>query len=253
MANKYQPLERHLRNLDSAEVEVTLLFSELKRMLGSDLPNAAFDHRAWWGNQINNATRPQARAWMNAGFVVEAVRQSRESGWVTLKRQQLSRANERLAPDGKAARSIVQRPKAWVPNLVGQEPLSVYLVSCVKEKGNLRAPARDLYVSNWFRKARAFVESSGMPWFILSAEYGLVEPNQIIEPYENTLSAQSSAERRAWSQKVVAQMELALPNVDRVVLLAGIKYREFLMDYLTKRYTNVHVPMRGLKIGEQLS
>jgi hypothetical protein len=123
----------------------------------------------------------------------------------------------------------------------------------VKEKVDRRAPARELYVSDWFTKAIAFVESSGMPWFILSAEYGLVEHDMIIAPYERTLSKQSSAERHAWAQKVIAQMELALPNVDQVVLLAGIKYREFLIDYLTKRYTNVHLPMRGLKIGEQLS
>jgi hypothetical protein len=48
-------------------------------------------------------------------------------------------------------------------------------------------------------------------------------------------------------------MGTALPNADRVVLLTGIKNRTFLIDYLTERYANVHVAMRGLKIGEQLS
>ena len=48
--------------------------------------------------------------------------------------------------------------------------------------------AMDLYTSNWFRKARACVEETGCPWRILSAEYGLVHPEEEIGPYEKTLN-----------------------------------------------------------------
>jgi hypothetical protein len=30
---------------------------------------------------------------------------------------------------------------------------------------------------DWFLKSRRYVEQSGAPWFILSAEYGLVPPD----------------------------------------------------------------------------
>jgi hypothetical protein len=122
MASKYEPLERHLRRVNSTDDEITIAFSELKRILGCDLPDAAFDHRAWWGNQTNNATRPQARAWMNAGFTVETVRQTRESGWVTFKRQQPVQAKERLAPTAKAdSRSIEHGPKEGVHKIEAQQ------------------------------------------------------------------------------------------------------------------------------------
>src|SRR6266545_8383566 len=76
---------------------------------------------------------------------------------------------------------------------------SVYLVSCVSKKRTNPSPARDLYISDWFLKARDYVESTHSPWFILSAEYGLVSPDQVLAPYERTLNTMSKAERNAWA------------------------------------------------------
>jgi hypothetical protein len=47
-------------------------------------------------------------------------------------------------------------------------------------------------------------------------------------------------------------MDTSLPGADRIVVLAGIRYREFLMDYLRQRARTVEVPMEGLRIGKQL-
>jgi hypothetical protein len=58
----------------------------------------------------------------------------------------------------------------------------VYLVSCVSKKRKHECSASDLYISDWFCKARRYVEASGRPWFILSAEYGLVPPTGSSRP-----------------------------------------------------------------------
>jgi hypothetical protein len=47
-------------------------------------------------------------------------------------------------------------------------------------------------------------------------------------------------------------MEDNLPASDRVVVLAGARYREFLMGYLKARTDIVEIPMEGLAIGKQL-
>lgn len=130
---------------------------------------------------------------------------------------------------------------------------TVYLVSCVSQKREQPCAACDLYVSDLFRKARRYVEASGCPWFILSAEYGLVAPGQVIAPYERTLNAMRAADRRAWGKRVAAQLAEAVPDLSRVVFLAGERYREFLATYLTDRGVAVSVPMERLRIGEQLS
>lgn len=130
---------------------------------------------------------------------------------------------------------------------------TVYLVSCVSRKQERACAARDLYVSDLFRKARRYVEASGCPWFILSAEYGLVAPGQVIEPYERTLNTMGVADRRTWAELVDAQLAEAVSNVSQVVFLAGERYREFLAQHLAARGVTVSVPMEGLRIGEQLS
>lgn len=130
---------------------------------------------------------------------------------------------------------------------------TIYLVSCVSQKRELACEARDLYVSDLFRKARRYVEASGCPWFILSAEHGLVAPNQMIAPYERTLNKMRVADRRAWAERVVVQLAETIPDLSRVVFLAGERYREFLARQLEVREVAVSVPMKGLRIGEQLS
>ncbi|MGH7878403.1 MAG: DUF6884 domain-containing protein [Candidatus Binataceae bacterium] len=129
---------------------------------------------------------------------------------------------------------------------------AVFLVSCVSEKHARPMPARELYCSPWFQKARAFVERQAGEWLILSAKYGLVEPDQVIEPYNETLNEKTIEERREWSKKVVQELRPHCPAGTSVAFLAGEKYREFLAPTLSELGCRVEVPMEGLGIGEQL-
>ena len=129
----------------------------------------------------------------------------------------------------------------------------LYLVSCVSRKGSAPAPAKDLYQSDWFSKARAWVQQTGRPWFILSAKYGLVHPAAVIAPYEKTLNKMPAAERRAWAAATIKQPEPHLDGVESVVFLAGQRYREHLALPLQSRGIAVSAPMAGLVIGRQLA
>lgn len=129
---------------------------------------------------------------------------------------------------------------------------TLFLVACVKTKAPTVQKARDLYRSSLFDGARRLVEATGCRWFILSAKYGLVEPDQRIEPYEQTLKGAPVAERRAWASKVREQMAQLLPPTDHVVVLAGREYREFLMEEFRRCATRVDVPMAGLTMGRQI-
>lgn len=98
---------------------------------------------------------------------------------------------------------------------------------------------------------RRYVVAAGDPWYVLSAEYGLVSPMQVLAPYDETLKNMKIAERRSWASRVTTQMDQLMPSVGTVVVFAGLRYREFLMEYLQRRWT-VEVPMEGLTIGKQL-
>lgn len=59
------------------------------------------------------------------------------------------------------------------------------------------------------------------------------------------------AERRAWAQRVLARIAARVPRGQRLVILAGQRYREFIETPLRAHY-EVSVPMEGMRIGEQL-
>jgi hypothetical protein len=129
---------------------------------------------------------------------------------------------------------------------------TVYLISCVKTKQPFRCQAKDLYISDFFSKARNHAEASKGSWFILSAEYGLLSPDRMVAPYERTLNKMPKRDREAWAQKVLLQIEAELPDLKRVVFLAGERYRENLVHPLRARGVKVAIPMEGLGIGKQL-
>jgi hypothetical protein len=128
---------------------------------------------------------------------------------------------------------------------------TVYLVSCVKGKCRRPARANNLYTSDWFKKARAYVETTLAPWFILSAKYGLVAPNRIIRPYDGTLLCMSTKQRRAWSSTVERRLKTVCRPYTRLVFLAGLRYRQYLVPALKAHGFRVDIPMKGLSIGKQ--
>jgi len=129
---------------------------------------------------------------------------------------------------------------------------TIYLVSCVSQKLSHQSSAKDLYTSPLFTKARSYVESTGCDWFILSALYGLVDPNQRIEPYEQTLNRMSALDRRRWAKTVLADLDVRAPGTKKIVFLAGAKYRDDLIPTLRAKGIQIECPMEGLKIGQQL-
>ena len=128
----------------------------------------------------------------------------------------------------------------------------IALVACVSKKATMSRPARDLYTSTWFMKASAYAQQIADRWFILSAKYGLVPPDQVIAPYDETLNRMPAAQRRAWAKRVLQDLRHEVHAGDDIVILAGQRYREHLIDPLETMGCNVDIPMRGLRIGEQL-
>ena len=112
-------------------------------------------------------------------------------------------------------------------------------------------PAKQLYTSDWFLKASAYASREADVWFILSAEYGLVRPERVIRPYDKTLNKMRSSDRRAWAERVTRALRDELKPGDRVMILAGIKYREHILEPIKRMGCSIEVPMEGLGIGEQ--
>uniref|UniRef100_A0A831ZY59 DUF6884 domain-containing protein n=1 Tax=Desulfacinum infernum TaxID=35837 RepID=A0A831ZY59_9BACT len=127
---------------------------------------------------------------------------------------------------------------------------TIVLISCVSKKMSHRARAKDLYVSPLFRAALQYAQRlSPDKIFILSAKYGLVQLNDEIDPYDVTLKDMPVGERKNWASKVLQALDRYCDlERDHFVILAGKRYREYLLPYL-KSY---EMPLEGLSIGRQL-
>jgi hypothetical protein len=132
--------------------------------------------------------------------------------------------------------------------------MKVLLIGCVGEKRPDPAPARDLYASTLFRLRRAYAEGVNLPWYILSAKHRLIDPDEIIAPYDTRLSDLSKVEQRAWGAKVFAQLEARLGGVEgrTFEFHAGKSYVNAVKPGLEAGSATVLWPLKGLRIGEQL-
>jgi hypothetical protein len=140
------------------------------------------------------------------------------------------------------------------PPEVAQSGPHVLLLGCVKGKGPRPAPARELYRSDLFRKRRAYAEASARPWFILSAQHGLVHPDDLLAPYDMALEKQSAAYRAGWGREVAAALQRCLGPLSGTTfeVHAGAPYVEAIRGLLEAAGASVVLPLRGLTQGQQL-
>ena len=127
----------------------------------------------------------------------------------------------------------------------------IVLISCVSKKLPYKAKAKDLYISTLFKLNYQYAKSLNPDKiFILSAKYGLLNPEQEIEPYNETLNTKSTQEIKNWAQEILLDLKKQTDlMIDEFIFLAGTKYRKFLISHIK----NYKVPMEGLTIGRQLS
>ena len=130
--------------------------------------------------------------------------------------------------------------------------MRIALISCVSRKleeaKGAKVAAKDLYVSPLFRMAYAYAEKLGVDRvYILSAKYGLLEPGDPVEWYNETLLEQRTPYRRAWAERVLSALQAKGVNMkeDTFYLLAGKIYYQYLLG--EGKLQNCEFPYDGQK------
>jgi len=135
----------------------------------------------------------------------------------------------------------------------------VGLVGCASVKLRRPAPARELYVSQPFKKASAYADATCDRWYVLSAKHGLVHPDTVLEPYNLKLGSNAldpatrqplSPPIHTWADMVRKQLAAEVIDIPRValVVLAGAQYQYVVCPCQWP----FEIPMQGLGIGQQL-
>tara|TARA_R110002049_G_scaffold198475_5_gene368491 strand:+ start:1413 stop:2672 length:1260 start_codon:yes stop_codon:yes gene_type:complete len=132
-------------------------------------------------------------------------------------------------------------------------PNTVCLVACTSRKGDQPAKAEFIYKSPLFSAARNFAEMRANQWFILSAKHGLLAPDDVVEPYNESLLNKSDSQRREWAERVHQALLTRIPDGAQIIFLAGSAYRTHLAPMLEAEGRRTAAPMSALGIGSQVA
>lgn len=127
----------------------------------------------------------------------------------------------------------------------------VVLVTCVYEKLTVPAAARDLYTGPYFDRLRRYAEAQAVPWFIISAEHGLVHPADWLAPYDTDLNAQSPQYRSAWGAWIAVKLDRLVGGLEgtTVEIHASPTYIEPIAAELNRLHAIVAVPLARHRLG----
>lgn len=127
----------------------------------------------------------------------------------------------------------------------------VALISCTKLKKSHSCKARELYSeSELFKLSYIYAKEIADEVYILSAKYGLLHENDIINPYEKTLKNEDMHFRRMWADSILFNLSKKYDLInDKFYIFAGKDYYENLVGELK----NVELPLGTLRYGERIS
>jgi hypothetical protein len=126
---------------------------------------------------------------------------------------------------------------------------TICLVGCGKKKLSQATFAKDIYTSYYFCLKRQYAEKFADSWFIISAKHHLLSPNQIIEPYDKTLTNAGVKAQRDWAAIVAEQLGQVANPKDTIIILAGKDYFKQLLPLIQE--FNTELPLKGLGQSEQ--
>lgn len=127
-------------------------------------------------------------------------------------------------------------------------PVAARVVLVGSSGGMAGGPVRvaDLFRSDGFARARDHAVSSGTPWFVLSAKHGLLEPDDVVAPYDLELGDASTVYRSAWGEWVAAQLgERVQLSGATIEVHGGVDFAQPLRQPLARRGAALELPLPG--------
>ena len=130
--------------------------------------------------------------------------------------------------------------------------MNYYVISCGNTKRDQACKARDLYIGGLFVDTLNYVETtcSVVPHEtrIISAKYGLIKLDDVIEPYNIALASLGPPERNALRLILSRQIQPPIGVTDTAICLAGAPYVKLLSECWPGK---VEEPLKGLNQGQR--
>jgi len=149
---------------------------------------------------------------------------------------------------------VMRKPELWTGFMKRQQdkqesPISalngrdrvLIITECSKRKlgynARTKAPAKNMYQGRLFKWVRRYCHVMGYDYAIISAKYGLVFPDEVIEGYEKSLQTKNDVVNL--QPRVEKLLNPLIKNYDKIVVIAGEKYRDVLRNLWDDRFITV--------------
>jgi hypothetical protein len=128
--------------------------------------------------------------------------------------------------------------RAWWP--AGPVPAGdgarVLLLASTADLADAPTTAAELFRSPGFARARQLAVATGTHWYVLSAKHGLLDPADVVGPFDVQLAERSPGYRSAWGEWVVAQLAERVSLEGTVVEVhGGVDFAQPLRQPLDRR------------------
>jgi hypothetical protein len=148
--------------------------------------------------------------------------------------------------------NVVKDPKFWLDFMhQKQEPPVLLAVNkgdrvlviteCSKKKigytDHTKRVADEMYQGRLFKWVRRYCKAMEFDYVIVSAKYGLVFPNETIGGYEKVLKTREDVE--TIRSQIEQRLKNIISNYDRIVVIAGERYRMTLRNLWDDRFSIV--------------
>ena len=113
-------------------------------------------------------------------------------------------------------------------------------------------PAKNAYIGSPFIVNRRYAESIGDRWVILSARYGFIDPDTMIEDYNETFKTPTA--RTVTVETLQKQvLEKGLANYPFIIGLGGKEYLSMIQKSFAGTSCRVEFPFANLSLFEGMS
>jgi hypothetical protein len=120
------------------------------------------------------------------------------------------------------------------------------IIGCGSDKRDEPSEARELYTSTYFQLKRDYAEDRWEDYCILSAEHGFLQPDEIVSPYDTTVT-DDDFDREVFvselADSTVMNVNIVMMGPEKLPVLAGQTYIE-LLEQAFKMYEPI-----GMDVG----
>jgi hypothetical protein len=127
----------------------------------------------------------------------------------------------------------------------------IFILPCGRRKAGWPAEARKLYVSPRFSALRRLAEAAKVEYYIASAKHGLLEPDQVVSPYDRALETLTEPAQASWANSVLQRLEDAAHRP--IVLLLSGRYLDAVLEANGRRAVplRLYAPLAGQTEGAE--